>query len=1312
MRKLFSIRALVLSLNTKALLIFKINYEESEMKKHAVALMLMLALAFSILAQSNTGNLTGTVSDPSGVVPGATILIKDNQTGKERTLTTNNEGSFTLPQLDVGAYTVTIRAAGHKTKTYSDVKIDVGQTYSLNASVEAGDIAETITVSAGADIVNSASGEISTTVTQRQIVELPLNGRNPLSLVLLQAGTSSNAANNTVINGQRSSFTNITRDGIDVQDNFIRANAVDFLPDRPNVDDTGEFTIVTQNAGAEAGYGASQVQLVTPRGTNEFHGALYIYNRNSRFAANNFFNNFSSVKRPFLNRNQFGGKVGGPLPLPGFGEGTPAFIKGKAFFFFAYEGFRLRQSVTANRTILLPAARQGIFTYRDLNNVVRQVNIFQAAQNAGLPGAPPTAIDPLIQARILNQLPAVGNNVTLGDQLNTTGLTLPITSNQDREAFTSRFDVDPNARNSFSAVYTYKKELLQRTDLNAQQGGTNCCYTTTPVGFQDAHTPFGSFAWRWAPVNSITNELRGGFQKSDPIFGNTVPDPAFFIQVPLINNPETGFQGQGRRTDIYNVQDNAVWVKGNHAIRFGGQFDAFRADPFGPGAFGAPYIPNYVLGGGATPAFSNTTFNAAVGCVAATGVNCINGVGTANSLLALLGGMIGSANQTFNAQSQTGSLAPAPPARKLQYEHYSLYGADQWKISPSFTLNYGLRYELFTPIREPHGLVLEPVQNGRDIRTTILDPNGTYNFVGTNNGGHNFFKADKNNFAPVVSFAWTPNFKSSVLKGVFPGEGKTVIRGGYRLSYVNDEFIRAADNALGGNAGLSQGLTIPDGSTTSVLNARFGSLPAFTAPPLIVPRTYAQNNALAGNFGTVFAIDPDIKVPAWHEFSLGIQREIGFQTAIEIRYVHARSNSLVRGLDLNQLNIFSNGFLADFNRARNNIALYGNGGVNCTVTTTTPSCQPLQLLNTAPFGGSTAPALTGTSNAAATMRAAIISGIPGDLALNYLTLFGLGNSVLLNNPNTGAVDFLTNSSKTRYNALQAEIRRRFSDGLTFQANYTFQKTLTDAPGTGQTRFEPLINNATPGLEYAIADSDTTHVINFNAIYELPFGKGKTFFSDSNGLVDRLIGGWQLTGIVRSSSGSPFSITDPRGTLNRGGRSTRQTAFTTLTKDQLRALVGTFRTPCGIFFIDPQVINLDLDQCNNGLIRPRVAGTTAGVASLGFNPINGAVGGGGLPQTFPGQVFFNVAPGQTGNVERNFLSAPWYTNVDASIIKNIPITESTRIQLRAEAFNVFNSVNFAVTGQFTQANINSGTFGRLLTSGSGPRIVQFVARFEF
>ena len=246
------------------------------------------------------------------------------------------------------------------------------------------------------------------------------------------------------------------------------------------------------------------------------------------------------------------------------------------------------------------------------------------------------------------------------------------------------------------------------------------------------------------------------------------------------------------------------------------------------------------------------------------GVNCISSVTTANNLLALLGGLIGSGNQTFTSVNQQGPLAPVSPARQLNYEHYSFYGSDQWRLAPNFTSNWGLRYELFTPIREPNGLALEPVLNGREMRTAILDPNGTYDFVGTNSGGTNFFKTDKDNIAPVVSFAWSPTFGNGLVNTLFPGNGKTVIRGGYRLSYVNDEFIRAADNALGGNAGLTTGLT------TGAANIRFSSLPTFAAPALTVPRTYAQNNALAANFGTVFAIDPDLKIPGSHEFSIGI----------------------------------------------------------------------------------------------------------------------------------------------------------------------------------------------------------------------------------------------------------------------------------------------------------------------------------------------------------------------------------------------------------------------------------------------------------
>jgi hypothetical protein len=269
------------------------------------------------LAQSSTGSLVGTVSGPDGVIVGASVVVVDNQTGKERTLVTSDEGTFNLSQLEVGNYTVKVTAPGFKTYTATDLKIDVGKQYSLNVVLEVGAITEAVTISAGADLVHGTSAELSNTVSSRQIQELPLNGRNPLALVALQAGTSSNGAQTTVINGQQSSFTNITRDGINVQDNFIRSNAVDFIPDRPNADDTGEFTIVTQNAGAEQGYGSSQIQLVTPRGSMSFT-AGYLYNRNSKLAANDFFRNAAGrdangnplLARPFLNRNQFGGRMG------------------------------------------------------------------------------------------------------------------------------------------------------------------------------------------------------------------------------------------------------------------------------------------------------------------------------------------------------------------------------------------------------------------------------------------------------------------------------------------------------------------------------------------------------------------------------------------------------------------------------------------------------------------------------------------------------------------------------------------------------------------------------------------------------------------------------------------------------------------------------------------------------------------------------------------------------------------------------------------------------------------------------------------
>lgn len=1249
------------------------------MKRFTLAALMLCLFAMSALAQSNTGSLVGSVVDQSGgAVAGATVTVTDTATGRVKTLTASGEGTFNVQQLEVGIYTVKITAQGYKTFTATELKIDVAKEYTLNATLEPGNVEETVTVVAGADVINATTAELSTTVGTRQIQELPLNGRNPLALIGLQPGTAANGATSTTINGQQSSFTNITRDGLNVQDNFIRANATDFSPDRPNVDDVGEFNITTQNAGAEQGYGASQVQLVTPRGSSEFHGSAFIYNRNSKFSASDFFTNRAGQTKPFLNRNQFGGRLSGPLPLPRFGEGGPSTYRNKGFFFGSYEGFRLRQSTLANRTILTSNARSGIFTYPDAAGALRTINILSLA---GVP------LDPVIASRILANIPTAGNNNSIGDQRNTTGYTFNRLQNQDRETITTRWDVEANAKHSFSLITGWRTELLLRPDVD--NGG----YTQTPFGFQDNTTKSVVASWRWSPTAAFTNEVRGGHLSSLPKFDRNNQPTDFFLTLPLISSPESTFEAQGRDTKQGLLQDNAVYVTGNHSIRFGGQYQPFKASPFGPPAFAQSSIPTLNIGTSTrTPSLLSSQFP---GGISATEL------ANANALLGLLGGFVAGANQTFNATSTTsGFVQGAQRKRNLEFENYSLYIADSWRTSPRLTLNFGLRYELFTPVKERDRLGLEPViPEGADPIAAILNPNGTYDFVGTNAGGNKFFKTDKNNFAPNFSFAWSPNFKNNFLGSLFPGEGRTVIRGGYKISFVNDEFIRGADNAISGNLGLTQTQSGRDPGNTALttLNGRLGnaaSLPVFPTLTFQVPRTFAQNNALAGNFGTVFAIDPDLKVPMTQEFNIGFQREIGFQTVFEARFVHARSDNLIRGIDYNQTEIFDNGFLADFERARRNLTRFNNPACNA-ADVIARGCELLTVFPLLELGGL-------LSNG--TIRTQIAQGQVANLANVYITNQFVGSSQLfLPNPNTGVADLLFNSARFRYVGGQFEFRRRFTQGLQFQANYTFQKTLTDTGGVGQTNFDPVLDVNNVDLEYSRADYDAAHVFNFNGIYELPFGKGKRFLNEG-GVVNTIFGGWQFNSIVQLATGAPFSILDPRGTLNRAGRSGRQTANTNLSKDQVKDLVGVFRTPCGVYFINPAVLNINQTNLANG--NCSALGTGRGAEGIGTTP-------------FAGQVFFNVAPGTTGNMERHFLNGPLYANWDASIIKNIPldgIKEGMRFQIRGEAFNVLNRANFFVGNEsFTPAgssqDINSSNFGKI-NSFFQPRIIQFVGRLEF
>lgn len=1260
------------------------------MKKLLSAFFLLCVGLVPGFSQSNVGRLVGTVSSPDGVVAGATITITDNQTRKERTLTSSADGTFTLPQLDVGTYTVKVTTTGFKTFTANDVKIDVGREYSLNITLEVGNVQESVTVTAGADVVNSTTGELSNTVSSRQILELPLNGRNPLSLAGLQPGAAPNRGNGSdIINGGRTSSTNFVRDGINVQDIFIRNG---FVPDTPTVDNTGEFTVVTQNAGAEVGYGSSQIQLVTPRGGQDFHGALWLYNRNSKFTANNFFSNAAGryvatdaavvqgraqvgdlrQPRAFLNRNQFGGKISGPMPVPRFGEGGSPTIKDKAFFFFSYEKYILRQQTPKTTTIFLPNARNGIFSYRPtgtpaagqcitFTNGVCTVNVLNGA---GLTGAIPASsqgilpLDQLIQSRFISLVPTVGNRSDLGDGLNTTGLGFNQSDPEDRKEFTTRVDVQVNEKNSVRGIYRFNRTVDARTDIDGSFNQTALANTNSPVNF-------GSFGWV-TNTTRFTNDVFGGFQVADVAFiNNVLPSQPFLLNgLGLVTNPEVNFRDQGRDTRTIAMGDNANLISGSHTIRFGGDMQRFKVRAFNQASVGIPTFALAGTGNANTPRLPASLFPGGIS---------LADQNNADALRYLMGGIVGAGSIAANVTSRnaTGYTPGAALDRNLAYNTYSLYAGDQWRIKPQFTLNYGVRWEYYTPLKTLDGLYLEPVLS-QDAVGSVLSPTGIYDFVGRNSGKEGeFVKPDKDNFSPNVSFAYTPNFKNKLLGSAF-GDGRTVFRGGFRLGYVNDEYIRSIDNAVGQNAGLSvtaSAVQNINGVNTPSLNARFNALPTINPPAFTpIPRTFAQNNTAAfGLFGTVFGVDPNLQVSRQYEYNFGIQREIGFQTALEVRYVGAFSNQLARTIDYNQIDIRSNGFLADFNRALQNRAVSGNiaGNAACLAAGT---CQALTVIPNLTAGGQT------------TVANQVTLGTPADTALSLVQAGQTGTVRFLPNPSSGVVNLVVNAGRMRYNALQAELRRRFAAGLYFQANYTFQKILTDVAddGINQSRVAPYFDNQNPRLDYARASYDTAQFFNFNGIYELPIGKGR-YFLNRGGIVDQILGGWQLTSILQISTGAPLSFLDARGTLNRAGRSANQTANSSLTKEQIKDLIGYRSTPQGLYYIDPSVIS-----------------PTTGRAANGF---------GSTP--FSGQVFFNVNPGQTGNVERLFINGPRFWNWDASIMKNFRITETARFQFRAEAFNVTNSTRFGSPS----LNINSATFGRL-TSAAAPRVIQFVGRLEF
>jgi hypothetical protein len=1199
-----------------------------------LAALMLPALA---VAQTPLGRVSGTALDQSGaVLPGATVTLTNTGTSQVMTAVTGESGTFLFPQVPVGTYKVTVSLTGFKAAEFTDVIVAVGQEYSLTAKLVLGAVTDVITVVAGASLVSTTTPEVSTTVDQRQVLDIPLANRDVTNLIKLQAGVPGVANRaNTTINGGRPTWTQVTLDGINIQDNFIRTNSLDFLPNRPNSDNVAEFSITTSVSGADSAGGATAVRMVTPSGTNRFSGSVFEFNRDAKFAANSFFNNASDLPKPELKRHQFGGRLGGPI------------LRDKVFFFVNYEGFRQEQQASPNITIPANADfYNGVFRYVDLGGNVQAVNVMQLS---GL------SIDPTVQSQILSRLPppsSVNNfnagNSTAARLLNTAGFRRLQTDLNNRDQFTGRVDFALTDAHRIEGVYSYFKETDDRTDLDD--------VSDRPLVYTSSDPKRLALAWRWAASSRFNNELRGGFNLApvqfvtDWDFGEGV----LYGTALGITNPVETFQAQGRYTNTYQLNNNASYMVGNHQMQIGGSWQRNRVNPYNF----AGQFPTVTFGfSSAAPSSVQLTSSQFPGGIASADLT------NANNMAAFLGGVVSQVAQTYQVRDRNSGFVPGIPSNEFYtFDNIAVFVQDNWRWKPNFTLRGGLKWEYYSPLSEDNDLGFLPVLGGRPFEQAMLDPSTTVTFA---NG--EFYNKDLNNFGPTAGFAWDVT-----------RDGRTAVRGGYSLTFVNEDSVTVARAVGRSNAGLSTGVTLSNQFATVS-----AGVPLPTAPTFLAERTLADQIALT-NSAVLWGIDPDIKSPHVHQVSVGIQRELPWSTAIEARYVGTFGRGLWRGIDNNQINL-SPAFLEDFKRARSNgyLAQEANLAFSPVFNPNVPGSQPLSVLTE--FG------LLTNNTAISHIQQNQVAALADFYMLSLGTAAARANAraTFLQNPAIYSSNAIGNGGFTNYNALQLELRRQFRGGFFGQVNYTLADSKTDSDGTGQNRFEAFMDNNRPELNHGRSVFHVTHVMNANAIYELPFGRNRRWLN-GGGLTDILVGGWQIGSIVVLQSGSPLTIFSGRGTFNRVGRSncgtltTCNTAVSTLSVDQIKDLLGIHKTEDGrIFWIDPKVIN-------------PATGRAVGADNLENGP------------GFEGQVFFNPAAGEVGNLPVMAFDSPPVFRMDLALSKRTRLFGRYTLELKGEAFNLTNSVSF----DQGDMDINSTTFGRITGTSVGSRVIQLSARLDF
>jgi hypothetical protein len=1124
------------------------------------------------------------------------------------------------------------------------------------------------------------------------------------------------------VNGARSDQSNISLDGIPVNPKGGYAFQ-SVLP--VTLDSVEEFRVTTTNYNADQGSSSgAQVALVTKSGTNDLHGSLYEYNRTSATSANDYFikqsqlNEGDSNQPLKLTRNIFGASVGGPIK-----KNRLFFFANFEGYRDAESQSALRTIPTASLrdgvvqylcqklpdgsldTASCPGGTvQGVSgaTY----NVAPGNFALASSQIAGMD---PQGLGPdSAVLSYMNSTYPLPNDTTVGDGLNTSGYRFAAPTYTTHNWYIAKLD------------YNLTADAKHRLSLSGALANSNAMGAAFLPGSLPELTTVnynkGIIANYSATLsNTLINNFRYGYiRESNGFLGDSTQSWNLFRNIDQGITRSSNFE-----RPIHSFFNDVTWIHGRHNFQFGGMVSILRNpetnlnNSFSDGSTNASWLD--------TAGFANTGSPLDP---AANGYPAVDGSfnNSYDFPLMAMTGMVSEVDAYYNFNRQSQVIPEGTPiSRRFAEDGYELYAQDVWKIKPNFTLTLGLRYSLFSPPWETNGLEATTTQSlsqwfnqrGANMANGVgsyQDAPLSFDWAGPANGGKaGYYNWDYHDFGPRAAFAWSPGADSGFFRSLFGGPGKTSIRGGFGIVYdrLGENIVDTFDQS-GGSFGLLDVLTnsagIIDPSTApriqnmNVIPATAtDGTPLFAPVPPALPAPFpsilANNNLSPYGFAIAWGNDNGLKTPYSETIDFSFSREFPGGFSFEAAYVGRLSHRLLAQEDMAMpLNLVDPKTGISYFQAVDALAkIYRGPNAPASTALTASQVGPTaqywsNIMPQLASGGAYQLFCSGGGTASALQAAYDLFGCFSQnetTALFIWDLFGLGDN---NNPNqtyfpTGNAATFWNPQysslyawrtigNAAYNAMELSLHHRMSHGLQFDFNYTYSKSMdinSDAERIGQWGGlgGQIINSWDPNQQRAVSDFDATHQFNANWIAELPFGKGKRFAGSAGGALDAIIGGWQLSGLFRMTSGFPVNISN---------------GFQWPTNWQLGGnalLVSPVKT--GAF-----PINSGPDAGNISMF------------SNGPDAINS---------------FISPFPGEGG--ARNQIRGDGFFNVDLGLAKRwkMPWNEKQSVQFRWEVFNVTNSVRFNAASSFSEIDV-SNTFGNYTGLLTNPRVMQFALRYEF